>query len=262
MATAADGLVEGGVLRREGARARRERRQRAEARLRLRLVRDAERLVAHRGGPRFQSKFVREAAPPQGLREVVQPSPLPQVSLVNCHAPSLAVPQLVEAEEHLQAGVAMFQRLWIVSRVVAWKSYKSVLRAQHVQYKRRLSQARVAGEFVVEGELCPLDVANVHDVDGLGTPLYSNFVCDDWSSCRGELRSTLLHMVSSWQCCPRVFEMVSGRPLDTTQLNAQTLDFLEEPVQVISGPGSSMFLVSRFSPEVDFDEFVRGVESF
>ena len=40
---------------------RRERRQRAEARLRLRLVRDAAMLVAHRGGPRFdsQSKFVR-----------------------------------------------------------------------------------------------------------------------------------------------------------------------------------------------------------
>ena len=62
MATPADGPVEGGMRRREGARARRERRQRAEARLRLRLVRDAARLVAHRGGPHFgsQSKCVKE----------------------------------------------------------------------------------------------------------------------------------------------------------------------------------------------------------
>ena len=62
MATPADGPVEGGMRRREGARARRERHQRAEARLRLRLVRDAARLVAHRGGPHSgsQSKCVKE----------------------------------------------------------------------------------------------------------------------------------------------------------------------------------------------------------
>ena len=50
-----------------GARARRERRQRAEARSRLRLVRDAAMLVAHRGGPRFdsQSKFVKEGGVPE-----------------------------------------------------------------------------------------------------------------------------------------------------------------------------------------------------
>ena len=46
MATPADGPVEGGMRRREGACARRERRQRAVARLRLRLVRDAS---AHSG---------------------------------------------------------------------------------------------------------------------------------------------------------------------------------------------------------------------
>ena len=78
----------------------------------------------------------------------------------------------------MQPDVAMFQRLRIGSRVEAWKSYKSGLRAQYVQYKQMLSQASFAGRFVVEGGLCPLDVANVHDVDGLGTPLYSNFVFD------------------------------------------------------------------------------------
>ena len=64
MASPADGPHEGGMRRREGARARRERRQRAEAHLRLRLVRDAAMLLAHRGGPRFdsQSKFVKEGA--------------------------------------------------------------------------------------------------------------------------------------------------------------------------------------------------------
>ena len=55
MATPAEGPVEGGMRRREGARARRERLQRAEARLRHSLVRDAARLVAHRGGPGFGS---------------------------------------------------------------------------------------------------------------------------------------------------------------------------------------------------------------
>ena len=67
MATPADCPHEGGMRRREGARARRERRQRAEPRLRLRLVRDAAMLVAHRGGPRLdsQSKFVKEGAVPE-----------------------------------------------------------------------------------------------------------------------------------------------------------------------------------------------------
>ena len=50
------------MRRPEGPRARRERRQRAEARLPCRLVQDAARLVAHRGGPRFgsQSRSVNE----------------------------------------------------------------------------------------------------------------------------------------------------------------------------------------------------------
>ena len=56
----------------------------------------------------------------------------------------------------------------------------SGLREKHVQFKQKLSQARVAGECVVEGWLCPLDVATVHDVDGLGTPSYTNFFCEDW----------------------------------------------------------------------------------
>ena len=65
------------MRRREGARVRRERRQRAEARLRLRLVRDAAMLVAHRGGPRFdsQSKFVKEAVPePVLVSRLLEPS--------------------------------------------------------------------------------------------------------------------------------------------------------------------------------------------
>ena len=77
MATPADGPHEGGMRRREGARVRRERRQRAEARLRLRLVRDAAMLVAHRGGPRFdsQSKFVKEAVPePVLVSRLLEPS--------------------------------------------------------------------------------------------------------------------------------------------------------------------------------------------
>ena len=49
-----------------------------------------------------------------------------------------------------------------------------------MQLKHMLSQAPVAGEFVVEGGLCPFDVANVHDVDGLGTPLYANFCVVHW----------------------------------------------------------------------------------
>ena len=77
MATPADGPHEGGMRRREGPRVRRERRQRAEARLRLRLVRDAAMLVAHRGGPRFdsQSKFVKEAVPePVLVSRLLEPS--------------------------------------------------------------------------------------------------------------------------------------------------------------------------------------------
>ena len=58
-----------------------------------------------------------QTTPSQGLREVAQPLPLPHDSLVNCHAPSLAVPQLVEVEENVQADFAMFQRLWIDSRL-------------------------------------------------------------------------------------------------------------------------------------------------
>ena len=288
--SAMDGQRAQGVQRYEGARERRQRRLRAEARVRYRLCRDAMLLASHRGGPvvgsstGVQPQVVRGVggpagivASPLGLREVVQSSPLPQVSLVICHAPSLAVPQLVEEVVNVQADVAMFQKLWIGSRVEAWNSFKSDLRVQHVQYKKRLSQARVAGEFVGESGLCPLNVANVHDVDGLGKPLYSNFMFEDWVIL---LWTVELHLVahgflidSFGPGCPgvpehhvaRVYESMFGRSLDTSRLNctslAQALNVLVEPVQLISGPGRSLFLVSRFSPEAHFDEFVRGVES-
>ena len=122
--------------------------------------------------------------------------PLSLVSLASCHAPSLTVPQLVEAEENVQEE--LFQRLWIDSRLEAWNSHKAGLREKRMQFKQMLSQDRFVGEFVVEGGLCPLDVANVHDADGLGAPLCANFSFEDWViSCFGELNSTLLHMVSS-----------------------------------------------------------------
>ena len=193
------------------------------------------------------------------------------------HAPSLAVPQLVEAEENVQADYAMFQRLWIDSQLEAWNSNKSGLREEHVQFKQKVVQDRFAGEFVVEGGLCPLDVANVHDVDRLGTPLYANFCFEDWVVFLWRVE---LHFVAhgflignvGLGCLGvpehhvvRVCEMVSGRPLGTTRLNwlslAQALTVLEDPVQLISGSGNVMFLASRFSPETDFDVFVRGVES-
>ena len=122
-----DGQRAQGAQRHEGARERRQRLLRAQARVRYRLCRDAMLLASHRGGPVVGSSSLSPlptgaqplvvrgvggpagiVAPPQGLREVVQSSPLPQVSLVNCHAPSLAVPQLVEEVVNVQADVAMF----------------------------------------------------------------------------------------------------------------------------------------------------------
>ena len=116
----------------------------------------------------------------------------------------------------------MFQRLWIDSRLEAWNSHKSFSREKHVQFKQRLSQARFAGECVVEGGLCPFDVANVHDVDGLCTPLYANFCFEDWVILfwRVDLHF-VAHGFLSGNVCPgclgvpehhvaRVYDMVSG----------------------------------------------------
>ena len=88
------------MRRREGARARRERRQRAEARLWPTLVRDAVRVVAHRGGPRFgsQTKCVKEGdvhAPHGALLCLHTPSSdLVDMSLFSSGGPALCPPIL------------------------------------------------------------------------------------------------------------------------------------------------------------------------
>ena len=174
-----------------------------------------------------------QMAPSQGLREVAQPSPLSQVSLGRCHALSLTVPQLVEAVKTCR---------WIMQ---CSKGFGSTVGSTHgtltsLACARNMRSSSkdcprpvFAGEFVVEGGLCPLDVANVHNVDGRGTPLYANICFEDWVVLLW--RVELDFVALGFPICnvgpgclgvtehhvARINEIVLGRPLDTTKIQLQ-----------------------------------------
>ena len=182
-----------------------------------------------------------QTAPSQGLREVAQPSPTSQMSLVSCHAPSLSVPQWVGGKR-ASGSCNVPQAL---DRLLARSSELLQVWPAH---QKRCSSSKGCHRTVSLASLllkvgCPLDVAKVMLTDWARhcTPIS---VLKNGSPCCGELNSSLLHMVSSLAIFGR--EMVSGRPLGTTRLNCKSLEqaltVLGAPVQLISGPGNLMFL--------------------